>query len=324
MANHSIVCALYGNCEMTKNLDDPGFEIIKLNKKNKFNPWIVFSLYKIIKRTKPDIVHTHLIHATLYGRTAAILAGVRIILTTEHNASNWQKKYFFIHLLYRLTAKTDQKIFAVSKYVKERMVEIGKMGESKIIVLYNGTQINDILDFDSTENTQIMKYSRPLIGTVGRLIPIKGHRFFIESAVEIIKYFHQANFLLLGGGELELCLKKQAIQLGIENHVHFLGFQRHILQYLRTMDVFVFPSLEGEGLPTVLFEAMAFNVPIVATSVRSVMEIIKHQESGMLVEPENTAQLAEAVVYLLQNPDQARRLQIQANKVVKKRFDIDL
>ncbi len=324
MASHSTVCALYGNCEITKDLENLSFEIIKLYKKNKFNPWIVYSLYKTIKKVKPDIVHTHLIHATIYGRIAAVLAGVSVILSTEYNAWNWQKKYFFVHLLYGMTAKVNKKIFVVSQYVKEKMVETGKIEESKIIVLYNGTQINAFADFYPTYLNKKMKYSKPCIGTVGRLMPIKGHRYFIEAAVEIIRYFPHATFLIIGGGKLEFYLKKKVIRLGLKNHVHILGFQHHILPYLRIMDIFVFPSLEGEGLPTVLLEAMAFKVPIVATSIRSVMEIIKHQESGMLVESENPVQLAEAVMYLLRNPDQAHRLQKQANKVVKKRFDIDL
>jgi len=320
----SRICALYGEGALANEKKNADVKIIKLRKKHKVNPFIILDIYKIIKENKPDIIHTHLIHATLYGRIAAILAGVRIIFTTEHNTSNWKKKYFLINLLYRLTAKSNKKIFAISEAVKQSMINIGKIDSSKIEVLYNGIELaqfrNQLLNVPIKDH----EYKQPVIGTVGRLDIRKGHKYLLDAAVEILKHYPEATFLIIGDGDQEKNLKQQVTSLGLSHrNIKFLGFQKNVVNYLRLMNIFVLPSLE-EGLGLAILEAMAAGIPVVATAVGGITEIVKHGETGVLVEPKNSNVLAEAILQILNNPVQADSFCEQGKKLVEKKFHVDL
>ena len=316
------ICVLWGNAGLLKDRTVENIEVIRLRRKIKWNPFLVWTLYRVLKKVMPDIVHTHLIHATLYGRLAARWAGVPVIVTTEHNTSNWQTKYGFVHLVYRWTAGWNTKIFAVSDAVMERMVRIGRIKKESIQVLYNGIDVRVFHETRQRTEKKSTPMVSPVIGTVGRLDPRKGHRYLLEASVDIIKRYPEASILIIGSGKMESSLKQVARSLGLkERNIRFLGIQNNTSNYLQSMDVFVLPSVE-EGLGIAILEAMAAEVPVVATSVGGIPEIITHGETGILVEPKNPKMLADAVIELLTHPEKADRLRKKAKDVVMKKYDI--
>ena len=322
MGHPCTICVLWGDAGLLEDRPAENIEVIRLRRKIKWNPFLVWTLYRVLKQMMPDIVHTHLIHATLLGRLAARWAGVPVIVTTEHNTSNWQVKYGFLHWIYRWTARWNTKIFAVSDAVMERMVRIGRIVEESIQVLYNGI---DVRAFDKNRNRmdkRLKTAMSPVIGTVGRLDPRKGHRYLIEASVDIIRQYPEASILIIGSGKMESSLKQVASSLGLsERNIRFLGVLKNTSEVLQSMDVFVLPSVE-EGLGIAILEAMAAGVPVVATSVGGIPEIVTHGETGVLVAPKNPKMLADAVMDLLAHPDKADRLRQNAKSMVMKKFDI--
>lgn len=323
-SNHRcIVCSLFGKGKLWEDTQMRNVEVIFLSRKSKRNPLIIFSLYRILKRIKADIVHTHLIHATLYGILAARLAGIRVRFTTEHNTSNWQSQYFLLHFLYRWIVQKNKKLFAISEAVKQRMISIGKLDEAKIDVLYNGIDVENFPYNRSYSKKHKQNYNKPVIGTIGRLDPRKGFRYLLEAAVVIIQRFPESTILIIGDGKERSFLEEYRVTLGLKNeNIRFLGFRRNTEMYLNQMDVFILPSLE-EGLGIAILEAMASGVPVVATSVGGIPEIVIHGETGILVEPKNPKALAEATISLLNNSTKAKRISRRAREMVVEKFSLD-
>jgi len=316
------ICVLWGDAGLLEDRPVGNIEVIRLRRKIKWNPFLVWTLYRVLKQMMPDIVHTHLIHATLLGRLAARWADVPVIVTTEHNTSNWQKKYGFLHRVYRWTARWNTKIFAVSDAVMERMVRTGRIGEKCIQVLYNGIDVRAFEEPQQRMGKRSKQTSSPAVGTVGRLDPRKGHRYLLEASVDIIRQYPEASILIIGDGKMESSLKQVARSLCLsERNIRFLGVQKNTSEVLQNMDVFVLPSIE-EGLGIAILEAMAAGVPVVATSVGGIPEIVTHGETGLLVEPKNPKMLADAVLDLLAHPDKADRFRQNAKRMVMNKYDI--
>ena len=150
----------------------------------------------------------------------------------------------------------------------------------------------------------------PLFGSVGRLEPQKGYEHFLNAAALVIKTLPTARFILIGSGVLEATLNAQAQQLGLGNAVIFAGTRPDVPDLMRGMDVFVSSSL-WEGLPTVLMEALALGIPIVATDIPGSRELILHAQTGLLAASALPVALADAMVRQFQERDRA--MQMAAN-----------
>ncbi len=149
--------------------------------------------------------------------------------------------------------------------------------------------------------------SEKLVGTVGELVEAKGQRHLIEAVPIILEKIPTAKFMIVGGGELESELREQALRLGFAEFFVFAGFRDDVGNCLDALDLFVLPSIM-EGLNNSIVEAMMMGIPVVATNVGGIPEIVKSGETGLLTPPGDPASLAEAVVELLQNHEKADAL----------------
>jgi len=161
-----------------------------------------------------------------------------------------------------------------------------------------------------------------VVGTVARLSRQKGIEYLLHAAKTVIKQFPDITFIIAGKGPLESQLKGLSIKLGISDKVKFLGFNDDIPKLLSVIDIFVLPSL-WEGMPNVVLEAMAAGKPVIATDTGGSKDIIDSGINGVLVEPKNSEALAEAILALLGDPAQRKRLGESARDKVKERFPID-
>jgi glycosyltransferase involved in cell wall biosynthesis len=156
----------------------------------------------------------------------------------------------------------------------------------------------------------------PLIGTVGRLTEQKGFTHFIDAATLVLRRIPQANFIIIGDGELAEQLRNQAQASGISHQVKFTGSRTDVDEILPCLDLFVSASL-WEGLPTVIMESMAAGVPIVATNIPGTRELIRPQETGWLVSPGDAVSLAQTILTALDDKRSRQEFTIHALTVVQ-------
>ena len=287
----------------------------------------LLKLYFYIKKERFDIVHTHVSKAGILGRWAAKLAGVPIIVHTTHG--NIFHGYFnsfftkFFILLQKLTALITDKMITLTELEQKQWLEQG-IGKS---ILY--TAIGDGIDLkrfnpenvsSPTTEAVFRQMSRSevrknlglsvndfVIGTVARIVPIKGHEYLIRSASDVIKEIPRAKFLIVGDGPLRKEMEKLAVLLGLAGQVIFLGVRKDVPELLSIMDLFVLPSL-NEGMGMSLVEAMAMGLPVIATRVGGVPEVVTGGKTGILVPARDATAIAKAIVRLARDAKLAREL----------------
>ncbi|MCK4326136.1 glycosyltransferase family 4 protein, partial [bacterium] len=202
------------------------------------------------------------------------------------------------------------------------MDKIG-INEEKVITIYNGIAVEHL----HTNADITTEYgSRPgarIIGTIGRLTLQKGLKYLIHAVAIAIKQIPQIELLIVGDGTEKKNLVKLVSDLGIRERVIFTGFQKDVGSFLRTMEIFILPSL-FEGLPGVVLEAMAFQRPVVATRIAGVDEVVVDEETGVLVPPRNPEALAGAIIKLLSDREKAREMGIRGREKAEKYFNIGL
>jgi glycosyltransferase involved in cell wall biosynthesis len=240
---------------------------------------------RFIRQGRHDIVHTHLSTSSVNGCLAARFAGVPAVATV-HGMSGKLSFVFADHLI------------AVSQNVKAHLIAQGVPAE-KISVVYNGLQRQrhqpDTLD--ARRNFELL--ANPIVGTVARVTEQKGIEYGIEAIALLLNEFPNLQYVIAGDGDaLEACRQK-ASELGVERHVTFLGYQKDVTAVLAALDLFVFPSLK-EAMGIALVEAMASGLPIVATTVGGIPEVVS-PNCGILVPPRSAQAIAEAAAGLLRN-----------------------
>jgi len=161
-----------------------------------------------------------------------------------------------------------------------------------------------------------------VIGTVGRLVPQKGHRYLIDAMPMILKAVPKARLLIVGRGGLQAQLEEQVSGLALSRHVRLAGRRRDIPRLLAAMDVFAFPSL-WEGFGIALLEAMTMELPVVASDVDGIPEVVQDRITGILVPPRSSVPLAEALIALLNRQALARAMGKRGKERVLAHFTID-
>ncbi|MBW7886970.1 MAG: glycosyltransferase [Bacteroidetes bacterium] len=319
------ICYLKGNGTLRKEFESAGIKVIALPDYSHFLLFRIIKFQKILFAEHFDILHNHLINAILIGRITGKIAGIKICVSTEHNTSNWQKKYFFIHWLYRLTHFIDNKIFAISQAVQGCLVSIGKIPKNKIEVLYDGVDLNRFKLNDSNKQLKkilIIEEDIPIIGCISRLDIRKGHIYLLKAVKQLVNEFPTIKLVLVGDGNYREELEKEAKNSGINNSVIFTGTQKDINSYLAIFDIFVLPSLH-EGLSIAIIEAMAMEKAIIATNVGGIPELIKNEFNGILVEPRKPEELYKAMKYLLLQPSKRLRFGKNSRKKAEECFNLD-
>lgn len=286
------VAFFYGDAPLRPELDRAGIRIVKLDSRSKWDPRAFVRLVRLLREAKIDVLHTHLIQADFAGSIAARIAGVPIIVSTKHSThyfaghSSWLRKVDQV-INRRLTG-----LIAVSEAVKSAYSN----AHSSIAVIPNGIELAKFSPATPLTKSKI-------VCTVGRLSERKGQAVLLRAWTEIIRRHPDARLILVGEGSL----RQQLEQSADKDTVRFLGARQDVPAILQTADVFVLPSLrEGFGIAAV--EAMATGLPVVATAVGGLTEIIRDKEQGLLVPPDDPGALAKAVSWLFDNPEQARQL----------------
>ncbi|MDP2209678.1 MAG: glycosyltransferase family 4 protein [Bacteroidota bacterium] len=294
--------------------------------KNHFNPLTLLKMIELLKNVKPDVLHTHGGTPGFWGRVASKFYKVPAVVHTFHGIHYLtkpmnMKKWIFKMIDRYLKIFTDYTICVAEADLKKGL-------KSKVMNADASGVVRNGIDIKYFERKAIWREGRELlnipadatvVGTIGRLHEQKGYEYLIDAAKHLIEENKSMCFLIVGEGELRANLERQVSSLHIRDNVIFAGARTDIPKIMTLFDLFVLPSL-WEGLPLVLLEAMVSRVPIVASAVDGVMEIIEHNQEGILIPPKNSQAIKNGINILLNDKEFATNLTINAYKKVTADF----
>lgn len=268
----------------------------------------VLHLYKLMRKHKPTVVHTHTFKAGAVGRVAAKLAGVPVVVHTFHGHvfhGYWGALISKgIVVVEQILSRLSTAILTVSEKVKTDLLHYKIAAPSKISVLPLGLDLERFkanAQFKGELRQELgVAADCSLIGIVGRLVPIKNHHLFLDAAKNAVAAGFDGKFLIVGGGELEETLNAYAQQLGIADQLIFMGWRQDLPRIYADLDVLVLSS-NNEGTPVSIIEAMAASVPVVATDVGGVGDLVQNGQTGYLVPSQDPVALANAMLTALQD-----------------------
>jgi len=298
---------------------------------NRFNPAIMFRLIKIIKDHKIDIVHGQGARAEFFARLASgLFCRSRYVSTIAMPVEGYDvgpMKRLLYKALDRFSERFVDRFLVVSSVLAQAMIQGHGIHQKKVVKIYNGIETDYYKPRDQEEGRRRVRQeysvndSEVLIGSLGRLVWQKGFEYFIQSIPILIQEIPGARFILVGEGPLRQELEGQARSLGIQDRLIFTGHRSDIRDIMAAMDVVVIPSLL-EGFPMITLEAMAMEKPIVTTSIDGIMEQITDGREGLLIAPKSPPALAQAVKRLVDDPDYARSVGINARAKVVRDFSV--
>ena len=300
--------------------------------KGKYDIQAILRLKRIIEEEGPDIVHTHDRRADLMGGIAARLRGVKAV-STIHAKMNITEKgersRGISSLVYRTVVRDGfAKIITLSEAVRQNVIREIHCRSGYVIGIRSGLdleRLNFKRDGKDVKRRLGLRANMKIVGLVARLekgvVEHKGVRYFMEGASLVLRKFKNAVFLIVGVDEKsEGILKEMARRAGVEMHVRFVRYTRAVLEVMTALDVLVLPSL-FEGIPFVLMEGMGLGIPVVATRVDGIKELIEDGKSGLLVSPKNSEELSIAILKLLNDKALPLRLSAAGRKRIFEHFD---
>lgn len=306
----------------------------------------------VLKQEKPDIVHSHLLFATMFAAPLSKLAKVPKVIDTAHIREAWRKGIKKAYFIDRFFYSFVDEIIAVSDAIKRYLVETKKLPSSKIVVIKNGVELTkfkvpkgasaqvpkspgehgNMGTGNKCSSTQEPRRTwepetwehgnlKLKVGVIGRLEEQKGHKYFLEAIHKLGEEANRAEFLIVGDGSLRKSLETMAKDLNITAHVKFLGYRSDVVDILKSLDIFVLPSL-FEGLPLVALEASAMGKAIIVTNVDGSPEAVIHKETGLVVPAKDSDALKDAMLELMNDNHKLIQYGKNAKKFIEENFDI--
>jgi glycosyltransferase involved in cell wall biosynthesis len=317
--------------------------IPELKRKLSFRDDLVafIKIYNIIRKERPDIIHTHTAKAGALGRLAGILYNclsaftrpcIKLVHTFHgHIFGGYFSKFktrIFIFIEKFLSIFTS-KIITVSNSVAEELLNLRICKKDKMVVIPLGLELEEFFQIPIRDNVI------SCIGIIGRLVPIKNHRLFLEAAAKVIvdNPQMQLRFKIIGDGELRKVLEEYAHKLNIQGQVDFLGWQKDLVDVYANLDVVTLTSI-NEGMPVSLIEAMASGRMIIATDVGGVRDLLGKEvdinikpnadfrvlEKGIIVKPGDSFGFASALNFIFKNNALRKNITERARNFIKEGF----
>lgn len=297
-----------------------------LGMKTGFDLAAAMKLRRLINERRYEIVHSHT--GQLLTWLAMSLSSAPVKIITEHgdaiSGTTFKKKvqYYFLKTMFH----SYKNLVVVSEHLKKTMTKKYQLPASKVLVIRSGVDLkcfpSSIVGVDEQRRKLGLPIQGSIVGTVGRLVPVKGIDHLISAAPIILTKYPDCLFLIVGDGPLRQVLELKVKSAYLSRNFKFLGERDDISELLSVMDLLIFPSVM-EGLPVAAIEGMAMGKPIVAYGVGGIPEIVTRGVTGLLVEQRVPALLAENILTLLGDERLRLAMGTEARKVAAKEFCID-
>lgn len=317
------VISLRSGGPLKKEFLKKGIRVIEADKKQKIDIGFFFRLIRILKKEKPDIVHTFMFTANTWGRISAVLCKTPVIFSSERCVDVYKRWY---HLLIdRFLLFFTKQVIANSQSVKQFYMQFEHINKRKISVIRNGLNIKKFQNLQlSPDKKKELGLDRAeyIVGAGGRFTEQKGFTYLLKSIPAILREFPECVFVIIGDGSLRKSFEELVMNLHIEKNVVFTGYRNDITEIFSACDLIAAPSL-FEGMPNIVMEAMALGKAVVATDIPEMKEVIQDGCTGLLVPVKDTIALSEKIIYLLKNLQVRQEMGQRGYELIRKEFSVD-
>jgi glycosyltransferase involved in cell wall biosynthesis len=302
------ICCLNSLGPLAEEVTSRGVVVVCLGKKFKYDFTVIFRFFKLLKNNNIDVLQTFLFGADLWGRLAARLAGVKVLLTSNRSGGVHyeNKELWFERVLWPLS----DGIISNTNIGRELLHKNIKIPLSKTYFVPNGydlNKFNGLPDKGSVKSELGFTNDQFVAVITGSLKPVKNHKMLIESARLIVEKNNKIVFMVIGGGVLELELLQMTKKYGLKDNIIFLGLRQDIPRLLQTADVGILTS-KWEGMANSILEYMASGLPVVATDVGGVRDLITPDKTGYLVPSDDAPAMAQKLLELFNDPARAKAM----------------
>ena len=293
----SMYCLLAAG-PLRAELDRAGIPVVEFHKERRAKPAVAWSMARQLRKDGAEVVHGHNPGVHHYAAAASRAAGVPVCINTRHGVISSKSEPYQERYFRWVEPWTDHVVF-VCDYVRKGLDPRLRYPAAKCSVILNGISYEPFVRHPASPASQ-----RPRIrfGTIGRLVPAKGHAHLIEAFATVAARLPDADLRIYGYGPLEIELRAQVERLGLQGRVRLEGRTEDPAGVLESLDIFVLSSL-SEGLPLVILEAMASGLPIVSTRVGGVSEVAPEGATAWLCEPGSAPDLAAAMLRAAESPE---------------------
>lgn len=330
----TVVC--FYDALFASTLREEGIPVIALTQYGRFDFRLYFGLQQIIRDYQPDIIHTHGVKANFLTRLASI-GSQKIGVTTVHSNLRFDYQgtltYLVASLMERSTRRFNTHYIAISRALQDILHHQG-ISKEQTSLIYNGIPLADFQKHELRESHReslLLEWDLPqdafVFGTVCRFVPVKGLPYLIQGFHDVAKEDpddkHRYRLVLIGDGPERNSLEQLVHSLGLNERVRFTGFRKDVPDCLHALDTFVHSSLY-EGMGYTIIEAMASRVPVIATNVGGVGEVVFADKTGILVKEASADELCNAMLRLASDSSLRNKLVRQANELVESTFTIEI
>jgi glycosyltransferase involved in cell wall biosynthesis len=298
-----------------------GVRFLGLDRRTRAHAWTWWPLVRLLRKERVDVIHAHKFGSNIWGVVFGRLCGVPVVVTHEHGWSfeGWAKTIMDRELI----ARGSNALIAVSREDRRRMIELEKISPETAVFVPNGIPALPQPSGRDVRAELGIGAEDPVVTTVGFLRQPKAMDVLIEGASRIAPRFPGLKVLIVGEGADRPVYEALIDRLGVQDTVKLLGLRSDVPDLLRASDVAVL-STNSEGSPLSVMEYMDAGLPVVATRVGGIPDLIEHGVHGLLVEPQDAAGLGDAIARLLSDPDEARQMGKRGRERRQREFDIDV
>jgi glycosyltransferase involved in cell wall biosynthesis len=305
-----------------EQLEEARVRFLPLGRRRKLDLWIWARLVRFLRQERVDVLHTHKFGSNVWGTLVGRMARVPVVLAHEHTWS-YQGQPLRRFLDREVVARGATRFIAVSREDRRRMTDVEGIDPDRTLFIPNGVPPSPPPSGRDVRAMLGIQPGVPVIGLVGVLRPQKAISVLVHAAALLKHDWPQAQVLVVGDGPERASLEQLTRELGLQSTVRFIGHRSDISDLLSVLDVAVCCS-DFEGSPLAVMEYMEASLPVVATAVGGVPDLIESGRHGLLVPPRDPARLAGAIAELLREPQRARAMGARGRERRLNEFDIDV